>query len=56
MPDLSEQTTALIDWLTANGLPLAVAVVVLFVIYRWARPTIHRLLVGLSQRQAAGRV
>ena len=49
--DVSQLTT----WLTANGLPLAIGIVVIFVIYRWAQPAIHRLLVRVaaSQRAAA---
>jgi moderate conductance mechanosensitive channel len=52
VPDLTDQTTALVDWLTANGIPLAVFTVVLFVVYRWARPALHRVLIGLADRQS----
>ena len=53
MPDLTTQTTAFIEWLTANGLPLAVAAIVLFLVYRWARPALHRVLVELAHRQSS---
>jgi moderate conductance mechanosensitive channel len=52
VPDLTDQTTALVDWLTATGIPLAVFTVVLFVVYRWARPALHRVLIGLADRQS----
>ncbi len=38
-------TQALIAWLTDNALPLLIATIVLLLIYRWARPAIHRVLV-----------
>lgn len=53
MPDLSTQTTAFIEWLTANGLPLAVASVALLLVYRWARPRLHDGLVELAHRQSS---
>ncbi|HEX6868388.1 MAG TPA: mechanosensitive ion channel domain-containing protein [Candidatus Limnocylindrales bacterium] len=53
MPDLTAQTSALIDWLTANGLPLAVSLFVLLLAYRWARPALHRILVELAHRQSS---
>jgi moderate conductance mechanosensitive channel len=51
-PDLTEQTNALIGWLSANGVTLAVVAIVLFLLYRWARPAVHRLLVSIVQKQA----
>lgn len=53
MPDLTAQTTTLIEWLTANGLPLVVASVVLFLVYRWARPRLHDVLVEIAHRQSS---
>ena len=53
MPDLTTQTTALVEWLTANGLPLAVALIALLLVYRWARPALHRILVEIAHRQSA---
>ena len=35
--------------------PLLIAVVVLFVVYRWARPAIHRVLVRVMHAQQAER-
>jgi moderate conductance mechanosensitive channel len=52
VPDLTEQTTALTDWLSTNGVVLAVVAIVLFLVYRWARPAIHRLLVNVMHAQA----
>ena len=40
-------------WLTENALPLLIAVVVLFLVYRWARPAIHRVLVRVMHAQQA---
>lgn len=51
MPDMSAQTTSLIAWLTENGLTLAIAAVVLFLLYRWAGPAIHRLLTRVMETQ-----
>lgn len=53
MPDLTEQTDALITWLTTNGVALAIVAVILLVIYRWARPLIHRGLVAVTHAQAS---
>ena len=36
-----------------NGLPLAIGIVVIFLIYRWTQPAIHRLLVRVTESQAA---
>ena len=51
-PDLSEQSNALIGWLSQYGIALAVLAVTLFLVYRWARPLIHRVLVDAVHRQA----
>jgi moderate conductance mechanosensitive channel len=51
-PDLTEQTNALIGWLSANGVALAVVAIVLFLLYRWARPAVHTFLVSVVQKQA----
>jgi small conductance mechanosensitive channel len=52
MPDVSEQTDALIGWLSSNGVVLLVVVLVLWLVYRWTRPAIHRLLVRVLEAQA----
>lgn len=52
MPDLTEQTDALIGWLSTNGVALAILAIVLLVVYRWARPAIHRVLVNVMHAQA----
>jgi small-conductance mechanosensitive channel len=52
VPDLTQQTSALIDWLSTNGIVLAVAAIVLFLVYRWARPAIHRVLVSVMHAQS----
>jgi moderate conductance mechanosensitive channel len=49
---MSEQTSAVVDWLSTNGVVLAVAAIVLFLVYRWARPAIHRVLVSVMHAQA----
>ena len=41
VPDLTEQTSALVEWLSTNGVVLAVVAIVLLLVYRWARPAIH---------------
>jgi moderate conductance mechanosensitive channel len=53
VPDLSEQSSALVDWLSTNGLVLAVVALGLLLVYRWARPAIHRVLVNVMHAQAA---
>ena len=50
---MTEQATALVDWLSTNGLVLAVTAIVLLLIYRWARPAIHRVLVRVMRAQAS---
>jgi small conductance mechanosensitive channel len=40
-------------WLTQNALPLLIAAVVLFLVYRWARPALHRVLVRVMHAQQA---
>lgn len=52
MPDLSTQTDALIGWLSTNGVALAVVAIVALLLYRWARPALHRFIVDLVHRQA----
>ncbi len=52
MPDLSTDANALIGWLSANGIILAVLAIVLLVVYRWARPAVHRSLMALGQAQS----
>ncbi len=53
MPDVSEATNTAIEWLTANGLLLVILAFVLLLVYRWARPVIHRVLVRLMDAQSA---
>ena len=43
----------MLDWLQAHGLALAFWAIVLFLLYHFARPLIHRMLVGLFKAQAA---
>lgn len=52
MPDLSAQTDALIGWLSTNGIALAIVAIAALLIYRWARPALHRLIVDVVHRQA----
>jgi small-conductance mechanosensitive channel len=52
MPDLTQQSDALIGWLSTNGVALAILAIVLLLVYRWARPAIHRLLVRVMHAQA----
>lgn len=47
--DVSQLTT----WLSTNGLPLAIGIIVIFLAYRWAQPAIHRLLVRITELQSA---
>jgi small-conductance mechanosensitive channel len=51
MPDMTEQTNAMIGWLSTNGVILAVVVIVLWLTYRWTRPAIHRLLTRVIETQ-----
>jgi small conductance mechanosensitive channel len=44
MPDVTAQTGALVEWLEAHAVGLVVWGVALFLVYRFARPLIHRLL------------
>ncbi len=50
MPDLS-QLSDVSGWLSTNGLLLAIGAIVLLIVYRLARPRIHRLLVHAMARQ-----
>jgi small-conductance mechanosensitive channel len=52
MPDLTEQTDALVAWLSTNGIALAIIAIVLLLVYRWTRPAIHRVLVSVMHAQA----
>jgi hypothetical protein len=51
VPDLTTQTDALIAWLSTNGVALAVVAIMALVLYRWARPALHRVLVEVVHRQ-----
>ena len=56
MPDVSPQTNDLIGWLSANGVILALSAIGLLLLYRWARPVVHRVLVrtmGMPRRTSA---
>ncbi len=46
-------TEGFLDWFTSNGVRLLVAAVVLFLIYRFASPAIHRLVIGMLSLQQA---
>jgi len=46
-------TTELIPWLSTHALPLLIAAVVLYLVYRWARPALHRVLVRMVSSQSA---
>jgi moderate conductance mechanosensitive channel len=52
VPDLSTEANALVGWLSANGIALAIVAVVAMVLYRWARPAVHRSLMALGQAQS----
>ncbi len=52
MPDLTTDANALIGWLSANGIILAILAIVLLLVYRWARPAVHRSLMALGQAQS----
>ena len=43
----------MLDWLQSHGLAIAFWAIVLFVAYRYSRPLIHRLLMGLMRAQEA---
>jgi small-conductance mechanosensitive channel len=51
---MNESLQGLIDWLTANGIPLAIGTIAIFLLYRWARPAIHRMLEHVMRAQTAG--
>ncbi len=46
-------TDQLVAWLSTNGLPLAIGTIVIFLLYRWSRPALHRLLVRIVRAQTA---
>jgi moderate conductance mechanosensitive channel len=52
MLDMSQSLGSLTAWLSQHAVLLVVTAVVLFVVYRWARPAIHRLLVRVLETQA----
>ena len=51
LPPVDSQSLTV--WLADNALPLLIAAIVLFVVYRWARPAIHRVLVRVMHAQQA---
>jgi small conductance mechanosensitive channel len=50
--DLAGPSGELTAWLTSNALILALVALALLLAYRWARPAIHRVLVGAMAAQA----
>ena len=52
VPDLAGPSGELTAWLTSNGIVLALIAIALLLVYRWARPTIHRVLVRVMAAQA----
>lgn len=52
VPDLAGQSSELVGWLSANGAILALSSIGLLLLYRWARPVIHRVLVRVMETQA----
>ena len=49
---MNESLQGLIGWLSTNGVPLAIGIIVIFLVYRWARPAIHSVLVRVMRAQA----
>jgi small conductance mechanosensitive channel len=47
----SAQTEQLVGWLSGNWIPLLVLAVILFLTWRFARPFIHRGVIGLLEAQ-----
>jgi len=50
---MTVDSNAIINWLATHALTLIVGVVVLIVLYRYAQPLIHRLVVGILHAQQA---
>jgi small conductance mechanosensitive channel len=48
-----DQVDSLVGWVSTNGITLVIVAVVLLVVYRWARPLIHRVLVDAMRTQLA---
>jgi small conductance mechanosensitive channel len=48
-----DQVDSLVGWVSTNGITLVFVAVVLLVVYRWARPLIHRVLVDAMRTQLA---
>lgn len=46
-------TTAVTTWLTEHGPGLVIGAIILFVLFRLARPAIHRIVVGLLRAQTS---
>jgi small conductance mechanosensitive channel len=51
LPPTSPQTEQFVGWLSGNWIGILVLAVVLFLIWRYARPFIHRGVVGLLEAQ-----
>lgn len=51
MPDVSDQTSALVSFIESYGVALLLASVVAFVAFRAVQPLVHRALVGLLERR-----
>jgi small conductance mechanosensitive channel len=49
----TEAANSLINWLQTHGIGIAVVAIGAFLIYRYARPLIHRLLLGIMRAQQA---
>ena len=49
---MNESLQSLIGWLSTNGIALAIGIIVIFLVYRWARPAIHGVLVRVMRAQA----
>jgi small-conductance mechanosensitive channel len=52
VPDMSGASGELFAWLSAHGIALLLAAIALLLVYHWARPAIHRVLVGVMEAQA----
>jgi small conductance mechanosensitive channel len=56
MPEMSTELNGLVTWLRDHGIALAIVSILLLLVYRGAKPLIHRLLMRAvaAQRAAAG--
>jgi small conductance mechanosensitive channel len=51
MPDVSEQTGALVSFIETSGVALLAASIVAFIAFKAVRPLVHRALIGLLERR-----